>query len=104
MEKLFYSIGEVSKLLGENVTTIRYWSNYFSRWLKPSRGTRGDRKFTPEDIETLRFVRSAIRTEGLRLEGVVERLRNRKVKDPRREVILRLEEIERALEEIKANL
>ena len=104
MEKMLYSIGEVAKILAENVTTVRYWSNYFSKWLKPTRGGRGDRKFSPEDVDTLKFIHREIRIGQMHLEGVAEKLRNRKAADPKDLVLDRLIEIKKSLEELRANL
>ena len=35
MAKLFYTIGEAANILGENVSLVRYWSEYFVKLLKP---------------------------------------------------------------------
>ena len=48
MEKLYYSIGEVASELGESVTLVRYWTNYFPQLLDPKRNARGNRYYTPE--------------------------------------------------------
>ena len=42
MEKLFYSIGEVSELLQVNTSAVRYWTNEFSKFLKPKRNAKGN--------------------------------------------------------------
>lgn len=104
MEKLQYSIGEVSKILGESVTTVRYWTNYFSKWLKIPRGGRNDRKYTPDDLETMKFIRFEIRERQTHLDGVADKLKSRKVASPVEEAIARLEAIKKSLEEIRANL
>ena len=45
LDKLYYSIGEVSELLQINASNIRYWEKEFPK-LKPKKSTRGNRKFT----------------------------------------------------------
>ena len=46
MEKLYYTIGEVSRMLGENASLIRFWSNSFSKFVKPKRNAKGNRLYT----------------------------------------------------------
>ena len=36
MAKLIYTMGEVAQELGENASAVRYWSNYFEKFIKPS--------------------------------------------------------------------
>ena len=74
MAKLFYSIGEVAELVGENPSAIRFWSNHFERFIKPSRNAKGNRRFTEEDLEYLRQIKFLTEKEGLTLEGVEKRL------------------------------
>lgn len=69
MEKLFYSISEVSKILGESVSLVRFWSNSFPRLIKPSRTAKGNRQFTKDDIETLKQIHLLVKERGMTLEG-----------------------------------
>ena len=69
MEKLYYSISEVAKELGENPSCIRYWSDSFSKFVKPTRNAKGNRLYKAEDIQTLRQI------QHLKLEGVEKELR-----------------------------
>lgn len=73
-KKLYYTIGEVSGILGENVSLVRFWSNTFPKFLKPVRNAKGNRLFTAEDVETLRQLHFLIRDCGLTLEGAAMRL------------------------------
>ena len=43
MDKLYYTIGEVSEILGESSSLVRFWTNSFSRYLKPKRNDKGNR-------------------------------------------------------------
>ena len=74
MAKLLYSMGEVAGLLGESTSAVRYWSNYFEKFIKPQRNAKGNRLYHPEDIETLRQIQYLIKNQGLTLEGVAHRL------------------------------
>jgi len=62
-ERLYYTIGEVSSILGLNPSTIRYWEKYFSA-LKPSKRTgTSKRKFDLNDIQTLFRIRTILKDE-----------------------------------------
>ena len=75
MEKLFYSIGEVSELLGIPVSKIRFWTNSFSKQLNPRRTAKGNRQYTAADIEMLRKINFLTSEKGLTLEGVHRQLK-----------------------------
>lgn len=74
MAKLLYTMGEVAELLGENASAVRYWSNYFEKFIKPQRNAKGNRLYHPEDVETLRQVKYLLKNQGLTLEGTLQRL------------------------------
>lgn len=74
MGKLLYTMGEVAEQLGENASAVRYWSNYFEKFIKPQRNAKGNRLYHPEDIETLRQIQFLIKNQGLTLDGVAHRL------------------------------
>ena len=60
MEKLYYSIGEAAQVIGESTSLVRYWTNEFYRHFKVKRSSRGDRKYTAEDIDTLKENKGAV--------------------------------------------
>lgn len=105
MEKLFYSIGEVSAILGENVSLVRFWSNSFPKYIKPGRNAKGNRIFTADDIETFKQIHYLVKTRGLTLEGVARELegdragihRNVKVLESLRAIREQLVEIKKSL-------
>jgi len=66
--KLYYSIGEVADMLEVNASNIRYWEKEFSI-IRPHKNRRGNRIFTAEDIENLRFIRHLVKEKGHTLEG-----------------------------------
>ncbi|MBP3256583.1 MAG: MerR family transcriptional regulator [Bacteroidales bacterium] len=71
---MIYTMGEVAQMLGENPSAIRYWSNYFEKFVKPQRNAKGNRLYHPEDVETLRQIQYLLKNQGLTLEGAVQRL------------------------------
>ena len=69
MEKVFYTIGEVAEILGESASLVRYWTNTFSKFLKPKRNAKGNRLYKKEDIDTIKQIHLLVKTEGMTLEG-----------------------------------
>ena len=69
MEKLYYSIGEVADVLGENVSLVRFWSDSFPKFIKPKRNAKGNRMFTKEDLDTSKKIH-------LTLEGAAKKLQS----------------------------
>lgn len=74
MDKLYYSIGEVSEALGESVSCIRFWTNSFQKQLHPRRTAKGNRQYSAEDIEELRKIQYLVKKQGLTLEGAQKQL------------------------------
>ena len=68
-------MGEVAGMLGEAPSAIRYWSNYFEKYVKPQRNAKGNRLFHEDDIETLRQIQFLVKKQGLTLEGVMQKFR-----------------------------
>lgn len=74
MEKLYYSIGEVAEILGEAPSLVRFWTNTFSRFLKPSRNGKGNRQYKAEEVEVLKQIHLLVKDKGLTLEGAAKQL------------------------------
>ena len=73
-EKLLYTMGEVAEMFDVNASLIRYWGTQFPS-LKPQRNKKGNRLFTPEDIETLKRIYHYVKERGMTLEGAKRALR-----------------------------
>ena len=105
MAKLIYTMGEVAKELGENASAVRYWSNYFEKFIKPQRNAKGNRLYHPEDIETLKQIQFLVKDQGLTLEGVKQRLsEDRRSVESRVKVLGRLKAIREDLILVKKAL
>ena len=103
MEKLYYSIGEVSSMLGEAPSVLRFWETEFD-CIRPTKNRRGSRSYTAHDIELLRRIQYLTRQCGYTLEGVREQLRQRPTDDPRLEVVRQLQEVRAFLVDLKEQL
>jgi len=105
MEKLFYSISEVAEILGESVSLVRFWSNSFSKQIKPHRNAKGNRQYTAEDIETMKQIHFLVKEKGLTLDGAAKTLSAEKSSVDRSVKALdSLKEIRAQLVEIKNSL
>jgi DNA-binding transcriptional MerR regulator len=75
IEKLYYSIGEVSDVVGYEPHVLRYWEEEFDV-LDPRKNRAGRRVYTEEDIETVERIRRLLKDEKYTIEGarqVIER-------------------------------
>ena len=105
MEKLYYSIGEAAQVIGESTSLVRYWTNEFDRHFKVKRSSRGDRKYTAEDIDTLKQIHYLVKTKGLTLEGAAKQLASgRSSVDKRVRALDSLKEIRAQLVEVRKSL
>ena len=57
-------------MLSEAPSAVRYWSNYFEKYVKPQRNAKGNRLYHPEDIETLKQIQFMVKKQGLTLVHV----------------------------------
>ena len=73
-EKIYYTMGEVAEMFDVNASLIRYWGTQFS-CLKPHRNKKGNRLFSPADIETLKRIYHYVKECGMTLEGAKRALR-----------------------------
>jgi DNA-binding transcriptional MerR regulator len=104
IEKIYYSIGEVSQMINVGTPTIRYWENEFDA-LKPFKNKKGNRLFTPKDIETIRLIHYLVKTRGLTIKGAKMKLKeNRDETLNNYEIVKRLEDIKQELIEISEGL
>lgn len=105
MEKVFYTIGEVAEILGESASLVRYWTNTFSKYLKPKRNAKGNRLYKKEDIDTIKQIHLLVKTEGMTLEGAAARLaQDRKPVDSKVKILESLREIRAQLNDVRKML
>lgn len=74
--KLYYSIGEVADIFGVNASLIRFWEKEFDA-IKPKKNAKGDRKFTPKDIEIVHRIHDLVKVKGYTLDGAKNALKAR---------------------------
>jgi DNA-binding transcriptional MerR regulator len=103
-DKRYYSIGEVAKAFDVNTSLIRFWDSEFDI-LKPKKNAKGNRMFTPEDVQNLKLIYHLVKERGFTLEGARTHLKEgqKKTRD-KFEIISKLESIKIQLTTIKNGL
>jgi DNA-binding transcriptional MerR regulator len=99
-EKLYYSIGEVSKALSVNTSLLRYWEKEFDI-LNPKKTVKGTRKYSSIDIKKLKLIYNLLKVRGFTIEGAKEKL---KTESKKIEIVEKLEKIKSRLEIIEKEL
>ncbi len=104
IEKLYYSIGEVSKMFDVNASLIRFWEKEFDI-IKPKKNKKGNRLFTKDDVENFRIIFHLVKERGYTLQGAKDKLKDNKndVADTV-EMVKRLENVKAFLLELKKSL
>lgn len=74
IEKSYYSIGEVAEMLGVSQSLIRFWETEFEQ-LQPKKNRKGNRMYTPSNIEQLRTIYHLVKERGYTLKGAREMLK-----------------------------
>jgi DNA-binding transcriptional MerR regulator len=103
--KLYYTIGEVSDLFLVNTSLIRFWEKEFDV-IKPKKNKKGNRLFTPEDIDNFKVIYNLVKEQGFTLEGAKKYLKeNRKVvRHELKSERIQFSEIENKLKHIRKTL
>lgn len=73
--KIYYSIGEVSQMLGVETTTLRYWEKEFDFFITPRKNKKGTRYYKQEDIEKIEMIIYLRNEKGLGIEGIRKKLK-----------------------------
>lgn len=68
IKKLYYSIGEVSKLTELKQYVLRYWETEFKQ-LSPSKNKAGNRTYRQKDINLILQIKNFLYNEKFTIEG-----------------------------------
>lgn len=74
MNKLYYSIREVSEKTGVEPHVLRFWEKEFPM-LRPKRGRSGNRFYREREIKIILAIRDLRHDEKYTIKGALERLR-----------------------------
>lgn len=104
-KKLFYSMGEVAEMFDVKPSLLRHWEAKFDI-LRPHKNKKGNRMFTPEDVENLKLIYHLVKERGMTLAGAAQYLKNGITDTMRRDMELldRLQRIRAELVEVREQL
>ncbi|HSG29470.1 MAG TPA: MerR family transcriptional regulator [Candidatus Krumholzibacterium sp.] len=68
VQKLYYSIGEVSELMGVKPHVLRYWETQFPT-LKPKKNRAGNRTYRVRDIKYILSIKKLLYDKGYTISG-----------------------------------
>lgn len=104
IKKLLYSMGEVSEMFDVNPSLIRYWESQFDV-LRPKKNKKGNRLFTPEDVQMLKLIYHLVKERGMTLEGAKRSLKQNRGSVARdSELLERLQRVRALLVEVREDL
>ena len=102
--KRYYRIGEIAKAFNVNASLIRFWDKEFEA-LKPKKNAKGNRRFTPEDVQNLKLIYNLVKERGYTLEGAKTYLKEQDQKSlDNFKIISKLEGVKNELIKIKNQL
>ncbi len=83
-DKLFYKIGEVSKITGVESYVLRYWETEFP-FLRPRKNKSGQRVYIKKDLEMILQLKKMLYQERYTIEGVRKKFgeSTQKVSEPK---------------------
>ena len=67
-DKLYFKIGEVSRISGLPSHVLRFWESEFKK-IRPRRTASGQRSYTRKDIETIIEIKHLLYDKKFTLEG-----------------------------------
>jgi len=97
-------MGEVTEMFNVNASQIRFYEREFDI-LQPKKNKKGNRLFSPEDVENLKIIFHLVKDKGFTLQGAKEHLKSNKseVKENQK-IIDSLERLKQFLLEVKEQL
>ncbi len=102
LDKRYYTIGEVAEMFQVSKSLIRFWENEFDS-LRPHKNSKGDRRFTPQNIQQFELIHELVKERGFTLEGAKQEIKRRqKFQKKKAEVLSSLREVKGFLEQLKA--
>lgn len=103
IEKKYYTIGEVSKMLNESPSLIRFWEKEIPQ-LAPLKTEGGTRKYSYKEVDMLKLVHYLVKQKGYTLAGASQYLKTNKATTTEAALVSKLENVKAFLVELKKAL
>ena len=84
--KLFFRIGEVSRLSGLEAYVLRYWESEFPQ-LKPNKGKSGQRLYSKKDLDAVLHIKQLLYKDGYTIAGARKKMNSKGDRDALESVI-----------------
>jgi DNA-binding transcriptional MerR regulator len=102
--KLYYSISEIAEMFNVSKSLIRFWESEFDL-LRPHKNSKGDRRFTEQNIEQFQTIYHLVKERGFTLEGAKRELKQSKERIAMKQKTMQsLTKLRNFLEELKEEL
>ncbi|MBQ9237175.1 MAG: MerR family transcriptional regulator [Prevotella sp.] len=102
--KAYYSIREVSQMIGVTEATLRYWETEFS-FLKPRTTSNNVRQYQEKDIENIKIIYNLVKVRGLKIAAARKAIyANRAGVEHQTKIMAKLTDIKSQLVELKEAL
>jgi DNA-binding transcriptional MerR regulator len=98
-DKLFYKIGEVSKITGLPSYVLRFWESEFE-FLRPQKSRGRQRVYTSRDVEMLLQIKRMRYEQGFTIEGLRRRWNTRQGTQERKPSRAAVEVVRRVRQEL----
>ena len=92
--RLYYSISEVSDLIGVKPHVLRYWETQF-KMLRPNKGRGGARMYRRRDVETLYEIKQLLYDQRFTIAGARRRILDGKQEDGKEQIELPFSKLDR---------
>lgn len=104
LTKLYYSISEVATMFNVSKSLIRFWESEFDL-LRPHKNSKGDRRFTVQNIEQFNTIYHLVKERGFTLEGAKRELKlNKERVSVKRKTMESLTKLRNFLDELKEEI
>ena len=103
-EKRYYRIGEIAKVFNVNPSLLRFWEKEFKE-IQPKKKEGGSRKYTLDDVNTIKKIYYLLKEKGLTIEGAKKQLKLKNLSgNVNLEIVQKLEQLKSDLVQLRENL
>ena len=101
LTKRYYTISEVAEMFDVSKSLVRFWEQEFD-YLRPYKSSKGERRFTQENIKQFEQIYLLVKEKGYTLAGAKRMLKEEKdfLKE-KEEVLQTLQRLRGFLEDLK---
>lgn len=100
LTQIYYTIGQVSRMLNLPASLLRFWEKEFTS-IKPRKTEGGTRKYSKADVELIKTIKQLVKIEGYTLEGAKEKIKALKQNTSKTNIIEELNDIKSFLITLK---